>query len=117
MGQSDKDLEDAGVDRIQINVMDGNFEPNLTFGPEMKKACRKYCNVAFETKLVVSQYDCETKHGDYVEGAKGTNGDPAVVIADVQEDTHRQRVVGQIERNAGEPIWSHEPTHSNGNDQ
>ena len=77
MGQSDKDLEDAGVDRIQINVMDGNFEPNLTFGPEMKKACRKYCNVAFETKLMVSQCDCETKQGDYVEGAKGTNRDPA----------------------------------------
>ena len=64
MGQSDKDLEDAGVDRIQINVMDGNFEPNLTFGPEMKKACRKYCNVAFETKLMVSQYDCEPMLGD-----------------------------------------------------
>ena len=66
---------------------------------------------------MVSQYDCETKHGDYVEGAKGTNRGPALVIADVQENTHRQRVIGQIERDAGEPIWSHEPTHSNGNDQ
>ena len=64
MGQCDKDLEDAGVDRIQIDVMDGNFVPNLTFGPELKKACRKYCNVAFETKLFVRQNDCEPMLGD-----------------------------------------------------
>ena len=113
MGQCDKDLEDAGVNRIQINVMDGNFVPDLTFGPELKKACIKYCNVAFETKLMVSQCDCETKHGDYEEGAKGTNRDPAVGIADVQENTHRQRVIGQIERDAGEPIWCHDPPHTN----
>ena len=62
---------------------------------------------------MVSQYDCETKHGDYVEGAKGTNRDPAVGIADVQENTHQQRVLGQIERDAGEPIWSHDRPHTN----
>ena len=33
MGQCVKDLEAAGVDRIQFDVMDGNFVPNLTFGP------------------------------------------------------------------------------------
>ena len=40
MDQCDKDLEDAEVDSLQIDVMDGNFVPNLTFGPELKKACR-----------------------------------------------------------------------------
>ena len=64
MGQCDKDLEDAGVNRIQIDVMDGNFVPNLTFGPKLIRACRKYCNIAFETQLMVSQYDCETMLGD-----------------------------------------------------
>ena len=37
MGQCVKDLEAAGVDRIQFDVMDGNFVPNLTFGPELSK--------------------------------------------------------------------------------
>lgn len=60
MGAECKRLEDAGVDRIQFDVMDGNFVPNLTFGPELIAACRKYTKVPFETQLMVSQYNCET---------------------------------------------------------
>merc|ERR1719486_438622 len=48
MGAECKRLEDAGVDRIQFDVMDGNFVPNLTFGPELIAACRKYCDTPFE---------------------------------------------------------------------
>ena len=81
MGQCVKDLELAGVDRIQFDVMDGNFVPNLTFGPEMISACRKYCSVPFETQLMVSQYNCETMLEGYVEASKGANGEPGVVIA------------------------------------
>ena len=33
MGTCVKNLENAGVDRIQFDVMDGNFVPNLTLGP------------------------------------------------------------------------------------
>ena len=56
MGACVKELEEAGVDRIQFDVMDGNFVPNLTFGPEMIAACRKYCNVPFETQLMAVSY-------------------------------------------------------------
>ena len=35
LGAECKRLEDAGVDRIQFDVMDDNFVPNLTFGPEL----------------------------------------------------------------------------------
>ena len=66
MGQCVKDLEDAGVDRIQFDVMDGNFVPNLTFGPELISACRRYCNVPLETQLMVSQYNFETMLDQYV---------------------------------------------------
>ena len=57
MGAECKRLEDAGVDRIQFDVMDGNFVPNLTFGPELIAACRKYTKVPFETQLMVSNYN------------------------------------------------------------
>ena len=81
MGACVKELEEAGVDRIQFDVMDGNFVPNLTFGPEMIAACRKYCSVPFETQLMVSQYNCETMLESYVNATKGPNGEPGVVIA------------------------------------
>ena len=81
MGQCVKDLEAAGVDRIQFDVMDGNFVPNLTFGPELIKACRKYCDVKFETQLMVSQYNAETMLEEYVNATKGPNGEPGVVLS------------------------------------
>jgi ribulose-phosphate 3-epimerase len=103
MGQCVKDLEAAGVDRIQFDVMDGNFVPNLTFGPELIKACRKYCNVKFETQLMVSQYNAETMLEDYVEASKGPNGEPGVVIAHVESNTHLHRVLGRIRQLGGSP--------------
>ena len=103
MGACVKNLEDAGVDRIQFDVMDGNFVPNLTFGPEMISACRKYCNVPFETQLMVSQYNCETMLDSYVKASVGANGEPGVVIAHVEANVHLHRVLGRIRDLGGSP--------------
>jgi ribulose-phosphate 3-epimerase len=46
-------LEAAGVDAIQWDVMDGQFVPNLTFGPDVIKAARAHCSVPFEAHLMV----------------------------------------------------------------
>src|SRR6187200_1184973 len=46
-------LEKAGVDSIQWDVMDGQFVPNLTFGPDVIKAARPHCTVPFEAHLMV----------------------------------------------------------------
>jgi len=103
MGACVKELEEAGVDRIQFDVMDGNFVPNLTFGPEMIAACRKYCNVPFETQLMVSQYNCETMIESYVNATKGANGEPGVVIAHAEANIHLHRVLGRIRDLGGSP--------------
>ena len=50
-------LEKAGVDRIQWDVMDGHFVPNLTFGPDVIGACRPRCTVPFEAHLMVANPD------------------------------------------------------------
>jgi ribulose-phosphate 3-epimerase len=46
-------LEKAGVDLIQWDVMDGQFVPNLTFGPDIIGACRDRVAVPFEAHLMV----------------------------------------------------------------
>ncbi len=103
MGKCVKDLEEAGVDRIQFDVMDGNFVPNLTFGPEMIAACRKYCDVPFETQLMVSQYNCETMLEAYVNATKGPNSEPGVVIAHVEANVNLHRTLGKIRQLGGSP--------------
>ena len=103
MGNCVKELEEAGVDRIQFDVMDGNFVPNLTFGPEMISACRKYCTVPFETQLMVSQYNCETMLESYVKASIGTKGEPGVVIAHAESNVHLHRVLGRIRDLGGSP--------------
>jgi ribulose-phosphate 3-epimerase len=53
LGKAVRDLEAAGVDLIQWDVMDGQFVPNLTFGPDVIAAARKHCTVPFEAHLMV----------------------------------------------------------------
>ncbi len=53
LGEQVAELERAGVDAIQWDVMDGQFVPNLTFGPDVIKAARPYCSVPFEAHLMV----------------------------------------------------------------
>lgn len=53
LGDEVQALEKAGVDRIQWDVMDGRFVPNLTFGPDVIGACRPHATVPFEAHLMV----------------------------------------------------------------
>lgn len=55
LGEECRALEDAGVDRIQWDVMDGRFVPNLTFGPDVIAACRPHVTIPFEAHLMVEE--------------------------------------------------------------
>ncbi len=57
LGEEVAALEKAGVDRIQWDVMDGRFVPNLTFGPDVIAACRPHASVPFEAHLMVEEPD------------------------------------------------------------
>jgi len=57
LGEEATALEKAGVDRIQWDVMDGRFVPNLTFGPEVIAAVRPHVVVPFEAHLMVEDPD------------------------------------------------------------
>lgn len=57
LGDEVRDLCAAGVDRIQWDVMDGVFVPNLTFGPDVIAAARPHSTVGFEAHLMVVEPD------------------------------------------------------------
>jgi ribulose-phosphate 3-epimerase len=57
LGDEVHELCDAGVDRIQWDVMDGAFVPNLTFGPDVIAAARPHSDVPFEAHLMVISPD------------------------------------------------------------
>ncbi len=57
LGDECVELEAAGVDRIQWDVMDGRFVPNLTFGADVIASCRSAVSVPFEAHLMIEQPD------------------------------------------------------------
>jgi ribulose-phosphate 3-epimerase len=53
LGDQVREAESAGADRIQIDIMDGHFVPNLTMGPAIFKAVRGVTRLPLEAHLMV----------------------------------------------------------------
>jgi ribulose-phosphate 3-epimerase len=51
------ELENAGIDWIQIDVMDGHFVPNITFGPSFVEAIRRITNLPLDVHLMIQDPD------------------------------------------------------------
>ena len=54
IGNEIKKLNDSGADLIHVDVMDGHFVPNLTFGPPVIKKIRKCSQLPFDVHLMIS---------------------------------------------------------------
>lgn len=76
LGAAVKKMEISGCHRIQFDVMDGNFVPNVTFGPDTIRHCRKYTNLPFEVQLMISETCLDSMLTEFVEVAMGANKEP-----------------------------------------
>ena len=81
-------LQEAGVDRIQWDVMDGRFVPNLTFGPDVIAACRAHAAVVFEAHLMVNTP--EVLLAEYIEAGC------QLITIHAESTVHLHRCLSQI---------------------
>lgn len=55
LGESIAEVEEAGAEYLHIDVMDGTFVPNLSFGVPIVEACRKGCNMVLDVHLMIEE--------------------------------------------------------------
>ncbi|MDF2568922.1 MAG: rpe [Sporomusa sp.] len=76
-------IEQAGADWVHIDVMDGHFVPNLTFGPPVVSAIRKVTKLPFDVHLMV------TNPQDLIEPFVKAGADIITVHAETAPHLHR----------------------------
>ncbi|WGJ62410.1 ribulose-phosphate 3-epimerase [Wolbachia endosymbiont of Frankliniella intonsa] len=88
LGEEVKRISDLNVDYIHIDVMDGNFVPNITIGPNVISAIRKYSNLPFDVHLMIKS------PGNHIESFINTGAD--IITIHAEAEIHLERLVRKI---------------------
>ena len=83
LGQEVSDIMGAGGDIVHLDVMDGHFVPNITFGPDIIKAIRKCTDKPFDTHLMIAPTD------PFLEAFAKAGSDYITVHAEAGPHVHR----------------------------
>jgi ribulose-phosphate 3-epimerase len=83
LGEQVQAVEAAGVDRIQIDVMDGRFVPNITFGTQVVASLRPLTQLKLETHLMVEPPE------DFIESFAEAGADTIIIHQEATPHLHR----------------------------
>src|SRR5438552_16505741 len=88
LGEQVREAEEAGADRIQVDVMDGHFVPNITVGPLVVEALRPHTKLPIEAHLMIERPEL------YIPQFAQAGAD--YIIVHVEVSPHLHRTVQQI---------------------
>src|SRR5438046_690794 len=83
LGDQVREAEEAGAQRIQVDVMDGHFVPNITMGPMIVNAVRQSTTLPVEAHLMISNPE------QYIEEFAKAGADFIIVHQEVCTHIHR----------------------------